>query len=101
MPKPKNKLTIDEVKHIAKLANLKMSDDDLTKFQEQLSEIIQFVDQLTEMNTKDVIPTSQVTGQENIFREDNITPSFSQEEALVNAPKKHKGYFMVKAIFED
>lgn len=101
MKNPKSILTEDEVKHVAKLAKLELSEEDLTKFQKQLSEIIEFVDQLTEVDTKDVIPTSQVTGLENIFREDKIKPSFSQEEALANAPRKYKGYFVVKAIFEE
>ncbi len=98
--KTKNKpLTIEDVKHVAKLANLDLSKDDLSKFQRQLLEIVEFVGKVSEVKTENVEPTSQVTGLENILREDKVTPSLSQEEVLANAPRKYKGHFVVKAIF--
>lgn len=100
MTKTKVKLSLEEVRHVAKLAGLRLTKDEEIKFQKQLSEIINFVDKLAEVNTKDVVPTSQVTGLENVFREDRITPSMTQEEVLANSPKKYKGYFVTKAIFE-
>jgi len=51
--------------------------------------------------TAQVEETSQVTGMENVFREDEIKPSLSQDEVLANAPRKYKGYFVVEAIFEE
>lgn len=100
MIKKNLKLTIEEVKHIAVLARLKLRPKELKKLRKQLSEIIDFVGQLSRVETKEVIPTSQVTGFENVFREDIVRPSLSQDEALANAPRKHEGYFVVKAIFE-
>lgn len=94
------KLTIDEVKHVAHLAQLSLTEGEVKKFRRQLSEILDFVGQLSRIETKEVIPTSQVTGLENVFREDIVRPSLSQDEALANAPRKHEGYFVVKAIFE-
>lgn len=85
---------------MAKLAKLDLTQEDLNKFQRQLSDIINFVDQLSAMDTKKVIPTSQVTGLENVFREDEVRPSLSQQEVLANAKRKHKGYFLVDAVFE-
>lgn len=95
----KNNISPEEVKHIAKLAKLELNQDDLNKFQKQLSDILDFVDKLSEMKTTNVEPTSQVTGLKNIFRQDIITPSLSQKEALANAPRQHQGHFVVKAIF--
>lgn len=100
MTKTKVKLSLEEVRHVAKLAGLRLTKDEEIKFQKQLSEIINFVDKLAEVNTKDVVPTSQVTGLENVFREDRITSSMTQEEVLANSPKKYKGYFVTEAIFE-
>ncbi len=94
----KVKITTEEVKHIAKLAKLPLSDKEIAKFQNQLSDIIDFVDQLKKMDTANGVPTSQVTGSTNVFREDKVTPSLSQDLVLQNASKKYKGYFVVKAI---
>lgn len=95
------KLTSEEVRHVANLAKLGLSEEDTAKFQKQLSSILDFVSALNEVDTKDVIPTSQVTGLENVFREDEVKPSLSQEEVLSNAPDKYKGYFRVKKVLEE
>lgn len=96
----KAKLTIKDVEHIATLANLGLTPQEIKKFQVQLSAIIEFVGKLNEVDTKDVEPTSQVTGLENVFREDEIKLSLTQKEALKNAPRKYNGYFLVKAVLE-
>jgi len=95
------KLTEEEVKHVARLANLCLTEDKIEKFSSQLNDILNFVKKLDEANTGNVFPLSNVTGRKNIFREDEIKPSLSQEQALSNAPRKNKGYFKVKAIFEE
>ena len=61
----------------------------------------QFVSKLQKIPTKDVIPTSQVNGLENVYREDEIDKSrmLTQEDALANAPATHNGFFKVKAVF--
>lgn len=88
------------VKHVALLAKLKLDQKEIKKFQEQLSEILDYVNMLKELDTKGVEPTSQVTGLENVFREDKPLSSLSQEEALSGAKEKHNNFFKVKAIFE-
>lgn len=104
-PKKKNnsssKLTFDQVEHVAKLAKLKLSKEDLDKFKNQLSSILDLVGKLSEVNTKDVIPTTQVTQLENIFREDIVDGKrmLSQDEVLSNAKRTYNGYFIVDAIF--
>jgi len=87
-----------DVTHVAKLANLSLSDEEKKKFEKQLEETIEYIESLNEVNTEGVEPTSQVTGLENVTREDEIRPSLSQEEALRNAKSTHNGFFKVKGI---
>lgn len=89
------------VNHIAKLANINVTDEEIPKFEKQLSEVLHMVSKLDEVDTKNVEPTSQVTGLENVLREDIAQDSFSQDEALSNASAHHNGLFQVKGIFED
>jgi aspartyl-tRNA(Asn)/glutamyl-tRNA(Gln) amidotransferase subunit C len=99
--KTKNaKLTEEEVRHVAKLAKLELGADEIEKFQKQLSEILDYVALLNEVETGKVEPTSQVTGLENVFRKDKVEKSLSQEEALFGAKNKQQGRFKVKAILE-
>lgn len=89
-----------DVSHVAKLANLPLSDKEKKKFESQLSSILDYVAQLEKVDTKGVEPTSQVTGLENVTRDDNPSPSLSQEEVLENTKSKHNGMFKVPAILE-
>ncbi len=88
------------VSHIAKLANLPLSDEEKKKFETQLEETATYVEELDEVDTEGVEPTSQVTGLENVTREDIVKPSLTQEEALKNAKTTHNGFFKVKGILE-
>lgn len=90
-----------DVKHVAKLANLPLSKEEEEKFDKQLAETLDYVSRLEEIDTKNVEPTSQVTGLENVVREDKPSPSLSQEEVLQNAKSKHNGFFKVPAILEN
>jgi aspartyl-tRNA(Asn)/glutamyl-tRNA(Gln) amidotransferase subunit C len=90
-----------DVKHVAKLANLPLAPSEKEKFEKQLSEILSYVEKLKEVDTKNVETTSQVTGLENVAREDETKPSLTQEEALSNTKSQHNGLFKVKAILED
>lgn len=95
------KLSVDEVKHIAKLSKLDLTSSELTKFQEQLSKIVDYISQLSEVDTSNIEPTSQTTGLENVFRVDEVKPTnFSQEEALAGTEKTHNGYFVVDQILD-
>jgi len=96
----KSKLTKPEVIHIAQLAQLVLTKKELVEFQKQLSAILKYVDQLNQLNTNGIEPTSQVTGLENVFRPDQPTPSLSQKEVLSGAKEKHHHFFKVKAVFE-
>ena len=90
-----------DVSHVAKLANLPLTEREKEKFEKQLNDILAYIEKLNEVDTKNVEPTSQVTGLENVTREDNAAPSLSQEDILKNAKSQHNGFFKVKAIFEE
>lgn len=90
-----------DVGHVAKLANLPLTDKEKNKFEKQLSSILDYINKLNEIDTSNVKPTSQVTGLENITREDKPHPSLSQEEVLSNTKSQHNGLFKVKAIIEE
>lgn len=98
--KKNEKLTEGEVVHVAKLAKLTLTPQEVKKFQKQLSDIIDYVNQLNELDTAGVEPTDQVTGLENVFRKDETEPSLTQKETLSGAKEKHNNFFKVKAILE-
>ncbi len=97
--KPYNRPMKINVERVAQLANLPLTDEEKKKFESQLEETLTYIEQLNEVDTKNVEPTSQVTGLENILREDVSQASLSQEQALSNTIAKHNGFFKVKGIF--
>jgi aspartyl-tRNA(Asn)/glutamyl-tRNA(Gln) amidotransferase subunit C len=96
------KLTVNDVKHTAQLANLPLTSKELSKFQKQLSSVVDYIDELKQVDTTDIEPTSQTTGLENVFREDeiDITRILSQDEALSGTEKVHNGFFVVDMVLE-
>lgn len=82
-------LTRDDVLHVAKLAKLDLTSEEVAKFQGQLSKIVDYISQLSEVDTSNYEPTSQTTGLENVFRVDEVRlTSITQEN----------GYFIVDRI---
>jgi len=94
------KITRQEVDHVAKLARLQLSDSAKDMFADQLSNILTYVEQLNELDTKGVEPTSHVLDIRNVMREDLPGESLSQERALANAPDKAAGHYRVPKIIE-
>lgn len=97
------KLTKKEVLHVAKLSNLILTDAEIKKLTPQLSMIVDFIGQLSEVNVKDVEPTSQTTGLTNVIREDKIISEniLTQEQALSGTDNTFNGLFKVSAILEN
>ncbi len=96
----------EQVEHVAKLARLEVSEDEKAMFARQLSAILTYMDQLKEVDTEEVDtegvePTATVLPTENVFREDAVKPSLTQERALANAPDQADGFFRVPKILED
>lgn len=81
------KLTDDQIRHIAKLARLQISDEEVTKFAKELSSILDYIGILNELDTENVEPTAQVTGLSNVFREDEVKkPEAEKDELLGCSP---------------
>jgi aspartyl-tRNA(Asn)/glutamyl-tRNA(Gln) amidotransferase subunit C len=95
------KLTIEEVRHVAELAKLKLSDAEVDSFADQLSAILDYAQQVQEVDTSAVPPTPYVLPLVNVMDADEPRPSFDNAVALANAPDQENGHFRVKAIFEE
>lgn len=93
-------LTREEVLHIARLARLRLTEEEVELYREQLGRILAYFKKLGELDTSEVEPTSHVLDVKNVWRADEPRPSVSQEEALRNAPKKRDGYFEVPQVIE-
>jgi len=93
-------LTRDEVLHIARLARIGLSEDDVAKFQEHLSEILDHFQALQQLDTEDVPPTSHPLPLESVMRPDEARPSLPVEEVLANAPLTEDHAFRVRAVLE-
>jgi aspartyl-tRNA(Asn)/glutamyl-tRNA(Gln) amidotransferase subunit C len=76
-------LTPDQVRHIAKLARLELSEEEVEKFSKELTSILQYVDMLKEVDTTGVEPTAQVTGKVNALREDAVRQGSTSPDALL------------------
>jgi len=98
-----------ETKRIAELARLNLKEVELTKFASQLSGVLDNFKMLSEVDTKNTKPTSQVTGLNNICREDKETLIWkadkdikkNREKLLTNAPKQEDGFIKVPGVFEN
>lgn len=100
--KPRKQLTREQVLHLAHLARLRLSEEEIVKLQAQLSETIDFIENLDELDTTGVKETSHSVDVKNVTFEDGAAPdrTFSQEDALRNAPKKKDGYIAVTKILD-
>ena len=95
-------LSEDDVRHIAELARLGLSDVEVKKFTVQLSNVLEYVEQLNEVDTSTVEPTSQVTGLTNVSREDAVQPKVTREELLACSPLSIVDHqIQVKSVFEE
>lgn len=94
------KLSYEQVKHIAWLARLALSQDEIEIFSLQLSNILENFEILQQVDTTNIPPTTQTNPLQNIFREDEAAESYPQNEILANAPKQEENCFKVKAILE-
>ena len=91
-------LTDKDVKKLGKLASIPLTDVDYKRLPKQLSETINYVNVLDELELANEDILTQVTGQSNRFREDDIKPSLSQKEALSGTDSSYNGYFMVPHV---
>jgi len=85
----------DEVLHVARLARLELSDDEVARFQEQLSAILQAVSKVSELDLSDVPPTAHPLELENAWAEDEPRPCLPLDDVFANAPDRDGDYFRV------
>jgi len=95
------KLTEDQVRHIAKLSRLQCTDEEIAMFTHQLGAILEYVAQLQELDTGNVEPLAHCLPIKNVFREDEVQPSLTADEALANAPQRDGDFFAVPKILGD
>ncbi len=93
-------ITPEEVRHIALLARVGLVDDEISRFQVQLSKILDYFQRLQEVDTDNVPPTAHTLAMHNVMRDDEPRPSFDKEDILANAPQREDDLFRVRAILE-
>ena len=94
------KITIEQVRYVAELARLDLGPDEEQRLTGQLNAILEYMDQLAEVDTAGVEPTSHVLPLTNVMRDDLVRECLSNAEALANAPAAGHGHFAVPKILE-
>lgn len=88
------------IKNLAKLANLTLTKKQEEDLEKSIPTVVDHMDEVKNLDVDDIPETTRVTEEENVLREDIVTPSFSQEEALKNAKNTRNGFFVVPAILD-
>jgi aspartyl-tRNA(Asn)/glutamyl-tRNA(Gln) amidotransferase subunit C len=88
-----------DVEKMAQLSRLNLTDTEKEKFASQFSDILGYVEELSEIDDKSIEPIDHITGKSNVLREDKITTKSDREEILKNAPAQENGFIKVKAVF--
>lgn len=94
------RLTPEEVEHVALLGRLKLTEEERARFTTQLNSILEYFEQLQQIDTAGVPPMSHAVALTNVLREDEPQPSLTPEEALQNAPDREDDFFRVPRVIE-
>lgn len=94
------KISREEVLHIALLARLGLTETEVNRLSEQLSNILENFEALQQVDTSGIPPTAQSIPLQNVVKEDEVTPCLPQSQILANAPRKDGNFFRVKAVLE-
>lgn len=92
------KVTTEQLQHVASLARLKLTDEELKKL--NLEAVIEFANKLSELDTQKEMPTNHISEIHNVFREDEVKTSFDRDDILKNAPAKARGCVLVPKVVE-
>ena len=94
--------SLDEsaIRHIAHLSRLKVTDEEITRYAAQLSEILDYMDQLNELDTTGIEPTAHPLPVSNVFREDAEKTTLTPDRALANAPRQQDTFFQVPKVLD-
>lgn len=93
-------VSLDDVRKVAHLARLELSEEEEARIAEDLGQMLDYVAALNKLDTDNVLPTAHVLPISNVFREDTVMPSLPQAEALANAPSSGHGHFRVPKVIE-
>ena len=91
-------ISTSDIQHLASLSSLALADDEVDGLRQDLENIISYIKQLGELDTAGVEPTYQVTGLENVWREDEVQPGISEEKLLELAPEKQNHQVKVPQV---
>ena len=94
------KLSRDEVLHIARLARVGLTESEISRLSEQLSNILENFEMLQQVDTTGVAPTAQSLALQSVMRDDEVAPSFPANDILANAPRREGDFFKVRAVLE-
>lgn len=94
------KIDEQQVRHVAHLARLKLSDDEVSRFSRDLSDILDYVDQLNRLDTEGVEPTAHPLPVRNVLRPDQVRESIDPEQAVGNAPQREGTFFRVPKVLD-
>lgn len=94
-------LTKDEVTKIAHLARLALTDEEVADYQHQLSDILDYVAMLGELDLAGLPPTAHAVAQQNVMRPDVVVPSLPMDEVLHNAPQHAQNQFQIQTVLDD
>jgi len=94
------KLSREEVLHIARLARVGLTESEINRLSEQLSQLLENFEVLQQVDTTGVPPTAQSVDLQSVMRDDEAAPSFPSNDILANAPNKEGDYFRVRAVLE-
>jgi aspartyl-tRNA(Asn)/glutamyl-tRNA(Gln) amidotransferase subunit C len=94
-------LSKDQVKHVAHLARVGITEEDVERFRHQLSDVLDYFERLDRVDIEGVPPTSHTLPLHNVMREDETEPSYDVDDILANAPNQEERRFRVRAILEE
>jgi aspartyl-tRNA(Asn)/glutamyl-tRNA(Gln) amidotransferase subunit C len=100
-PPDAGRISLDEVRHVAKLARLELTDEEITTLQGELSALLEHVDRVRQLDTADVPPTAHPLPLVNVLRPDEPRPGLDREEVLAAAPAVESDRFLVPSILGD
>lgn len=95
MPEP---LSADTVRHVAKLGQIALTDEEVETFTQQLGAVLEHANEIESLNLDDIAPVTHALGETNIFREDEVKPSLQRDALLEGAPSYEDGRFRVPRI---
>jgi len=99
--RPMATISRDEVEHVAHLARLHLTDEEIDRMQTQLSNILEAIETLADVDTSHVSPTASVIQLENVMRDDEVRPGLTRDAALANAPLRDDPFLRVPTVLQE